>query len=148
MGLKQNIAIEKSANLFVFSMQKFDRYIFLHNATQGFQNYLISMSKLHGFKYSLIWRWEQVFNSMPLISTICQVKTWKSSNEFSKSGQPVFILMPFWNGWSQEAIIYREYPAKCHQRKRHISASKRDNQILKKVLKSFCKPILWDTKKK
>ena len=42
---------------------------------------------------------------------------------------------------------YREYPAKCHQRKRHISASRRDNQILKKVLKSFFKPILWDTKK-
>ena len=98
----KTLQIEKSANLFVFSIHKFDRYIFLHDATQGFQSYLISMSKLNGFKFSLTWRWEQVFNSMPLISTIWQVKTWKSSNEFSKSWHPVFILMPFLNGWSQD----------------------------------------------
>ena len=42
---------------------------------------------------------------------------------------------------------YREYPTKCHQRKRHISASRNDNPILKKVPDSTFEPILSDTKK-
>ena len=41
---------------------------------------------------------------------------------------------------------YREYPAKWHQRKHHISASRNDNSSLKKVPESTFIPILWDTK--
>ena len=48
---------------------------------------------------------------------------------------------------SQKNHIYREYPTKCHQRKRHISASRNDNPILKKVPDSTFEPILSDTKK-
>ena len=40
--------------------------------------------------------------------------------------------------WSR----YREYPAKRHQRKRHISASRNDNLILKKVPGRTFQPIL------
>ena len=37
---------------------------------------------------------------------------------------------------------YREYHAKSHQRKRHISASRNDNLVLKKVPGRTFKPIL------
>jgi len=37
---------------------------------------------------------------------------------------------------------YREYHAKSHQRKRHISASRNDNLVLKKVSGRTFKPIL------
>ena len=42
-------------------------------------------------------------------------------------------------GWSS----YREYPAKRHQRRHHISASRNDNPNLKKVPGRTFKPILF-----
>ena len=38
-------------------------------------------------------------------------------------------------------LYYRENPTKRHQRKRHISTSRNDNPILKKVPESTFKPI-------
>ena len=60
-----------------------------------------------------------------------------STHEFVHGSIHLFI---------QKVCTYREYPTKCHERKRHISTSRNDNPILKKVPERTFKPILWDTK--
>ena len=59
--------IEKRQILAFFPTIDFSFNVFINIATQSCHSYLISMSKLKSFKFSLKWRQERIFNSKHLV---------------------------------------------------------------------------------
>ena len=67
MVWRKKSPIEKSAYFNSFPMTNFSFSVFVNYAAQDYRSYLLSMSKLKSFKFSLKWRQERIDNSMRLI---------------------------------------------------------------------------------
>ena len=57
----------KKCSFHFFPISNFSLSIFVNNAAQDYLSYLLSMSKLNSFEFSLKWRQEQISDSMHLI---------------------------------------------------------------------------------
>ena len=75
IGLKKNITNWKRGKYCLFfSITNFCLNVFLNNAIQICQSYLISMSKLKSFEFSSKWRQERIFYLMRLVSMLQQTE--------------------------------------------------------------------------
>ena len=116
-------------------------YFYNHNSRYCFF-FLLLLSRPKKISTSIYWKMKKTtwklfrFWNFFKFLTECRKPHLSSLGCLEMTKYEKKIETPIWQG-------YREYPAKCHQRNRHISASRNDNLILKKVPERSFKPILY-----